>query len=615
MNEPIITVFANASTTKEPHYITLPQAMERIKTGKSSAKISLLRTFKDKKTRDELKGKLPSYCFSGKFSQRNAKSLLIHSGIVAVDFDHLKNPVEFKEQIIKDKYIHFAFISPSGDGLKVGMRIPPSQDSHESSCRAITEYFKDDKLDEFTDVCRLCFESHDPDLYYNPDSDVFEFVKEEEKKAIPKVEVQDVETDYDNIYENLKVWIDKKGEYYVDGNKHSFLVKLSCACLRFGISEEITLNKLMLDFLDAASPVSPTDYQQIVMRVYRTYSASFNTAVFENVKKPEISESLEKEIIETKLPPQDIIQVKDIRDSMLDGFDKGYEKGTTTYFPSIDPHWTWRKKELTLFYGIPNHGKSQILMQLALIKSVKEGVKWGVFSPENNPPNFFYDELIRTYIGKNTVKSKNQMTKKEYEKGMDFVGKHFFYVYPKDNSPTPEYINERFYNLIEKEGIGGCIIDPFNQLTNAWAKAGRDDLYLDSFLSKELRFAQKHDVYKIIVAHPKGSMGLTDKGYYRTPHPYDLAHGAMWYNMCDNIICIHRPELPLNKTSTEVQFLSQKIRRTRLIGELGETNLFFDKLTGRYMVDGKSPFEDTKQMTIPQRENEYITPNIDEPPF
>lgn len=612
MDKPIITIFPDAKAASKPFYIGIEKAMERIKTGKSADKIRGLRTFKDKKERDRLKKNLPSYCFSGKFSKRNSESLLEHSGIVVIDFDHLKNPAEFKDKIIKDEYIHFAFISPSGDGLKVGMKIPPDKKTHVASCKAITEYFKHEKLDEFTDVCRLCFESHDPDLYYNPDSNVFEVLKEE-KVETQKFVVPDIETDYDSIYENLKTWLNKKGEYYCDNNKHKFLVKFASACLRYGIPEGITLKKLLFDFINAASKVNPKDYERIVSRTYQLYSSKFNTAYFENSNVPEMP--IQTEILSAELAPHDIIRVKDIWDSMLEGFDKGYEKGTTTYFPTIDKHWTWKKKELTLFFGIPGHGKSQMLMQLALIKSIKEGTKWGVFSPENNPPNFFYDELIRTYVGKNTVKSKNQMSKKEYEKAMGFIGKHFFYIYPKDNSPTPEYINERFYELIEKEGINGCITDPFNQLANAWAKTGRDDLYLDSYLSKELRFAQKHDIYKIIVAHPKGSIGLTDKGCFRVPHSYDLAHGAMWYNMCDNIICIHRPELPINKISTEVLFMSLKIRRVRLVGELGETSLFYDKLTGRYINDGQSPFENTKQLILEHRENEYVTPNIDEPPF
>ncbi len=610
MDEQVITVFKKLRDTKNPYYTTVGVALDRIRTGNSSEKVSLIRTMTDKKERDEIKESLPSYCFSGKFSNRSNEALINHSGVVIVDFDHLDNPDEFKESITKDEFIYFAFISPSGDGLKVGIKIPPDKKTHEASCRAITEYFKDEKLDEFTDVSRVCYESYDEKLYHNPQSKIFEKLKKIETNVKP-FHVPDIHTDYDKIYEKLKTWLQSKGENYADGNKHKYLVKLAGACLRFGIPSDITLQKLLFDFINAAGKVNPKDYERIVNRTYSLYSSRFNTAFFE--KEPDRQQK--EEIFDTTLPLQDVIIVKDIAESMIEGFDKGYEKGTTTYFPNIDNHWTWRKKEVTLFHGIPNHGKSAMVLQLALIKSVREGTKWGVFSPENNPPNFFYDELIRVYIGKNTMKSQNQMSLKEYKKGMDFVGEHFFYIYPKDNMPTPEYINERFYSLIVKHKIEGCIIDPFNQLTNAWAKAGRDDLYMDSFLSAEIRFAQKHDVYKIIIAHPRGSIRALDSGYYRMPHPYDLAHGAMWFNMCDNIICIHRPELPVNKQSTEVQFVSQKIKRTRLVGFLGETNMFFDIATGRYMYDGQTPFENKQMEIVEFKENNYITPNIDEPPF
>ena len=607
----MITIFPNSFTPDKPHYITVEQAIERIRSGRSAERIKEIRLIDDKKKRGKVKEFLPSYCFSGTFSYRNNESIIKHSGIIVIDFDAIENPESRKEQLCKDKFIYFAFISPSGDGLKVGIKIPANIKTHEQSCKAITEYFKDEKLDEFKDVARICYESHDEKVYFNPDSKIFEKLKKEERTNGTSFHVPDIHTDYDKIYENLKVWIKKKGETYQDGNKHKFLVRLAGACLRFGIPENTTLQKLLFDFINAAGKVNPKDYERIVKRVYSLYSAKFNTAFFE--KEPD--EIQQQEIFETELPLQDIIFVKDISESMIEGFEKGYEKGTTTYFENINPLWTWRKKELTLFYGIPNHGKSQMLMQLALIKSVKEGIKWGVFSPENNPPNFFYDELIRTYIGKNTLKSQNQMSLAQYKKGMDFVGEHFFYVYPKDTTPTPEYINERFYKLILEKNIGGCIIDPFNQLANAWLKAGRDDLYLDAFLSSEIRFAQKHDVYKLIVAHPKSTVKTMEDGYYRTPNPYDLAHGAMWFNMCDNIICIHRPELPMSRTSTEVKFISQKIKRQRLVGIPGETSMFFNIKTGRYTYNEQSPFED-KQIGITEfSENEYVTPNIDEPPF
>ena len=85
------------------------------------------------------------------------------------------------------------------------------------------------------------------------------------------------------------------------------------------------------------------------------------------------------------------------------------------------------------------------------------------------------------------------MTESEYIRGMDFIKDHFYYIYPENESPTPEYINARFVEVIKKHKVEGCIIDPYNQLDNDIRKnGGREDLYLSAFLSQQKRLAQQY---------------------------------------------------------------------------------------------------------------------------
>ncbi len=258
---------------------------------------------------------------------------------------------------------------------------------------------------------------------------------------------------------------------------------------------------------------------------------------------------------------------------------------------------------------IPTHNTTMML-QLCLIKSIKEDVKWGIFSPEQNPPIDFYKDLIHSYIGKSTESyHTNQMTDEEYERGMDFVNDHFFFVYPKDESPTPNYINERFSELIIKHKISGCITDPFNQLDNDYGKNGRDDIYISGYLSTEKRFALINDVYKIIIAHPKGNLTLNKAGNYECPTEYNLAGGAMWANKCDNLLATYRPFYTQEKSNPSVEFRSQKIKKQKYVGIPGTVPLHFDIFSNRYIefarqeaveVNGKtinkwvgiSPFDD-----------------------
>ena len=113
----MITAFKNIFA-KEPYYIELSKALERIKSGVSKDKVEEIRKTHDKEKANELKKNLPSICFSGKFTERKDECLIEHSGYIVLDFDSVENVQWSKEQIFKKDYIKAAWISPSGKGVK-----------------------------------------------------------------------------------------------------------------------------------------------------------------------------------------------------------------------------------------------------------------------------------------------------------------------------------------------------------------------------------------------------------------------------------------------------------------------------------------------------------------
>lgn len=283
------------------------------------------------------------------------------------------------------------------------------------------------------------------------------------------------------------------------------------------------------------------------------------------------------------LPLDDIQYLGNVRELMLHQFDNGKERGTTTYFEPLDPHFTWKKGQVTLFHGIPNMGKTTFLYFLLILKSMYDGDKWAIFSPEQYPANEFYDPLIHTFLGRNIDKKyNNRVSKEEYMRGMEFIGNHFFYVYPENNNPTPEYINDKFKETIIRHGITGCVIDPFNQLDNDMNKYGRDDLYISNFLSQEKRFSQKYDLYKIIVAHPK-QIQQDATGAYRCPTYYDLHGGSMWSNKCDNLIAVHAPKWHEDKSNTTRLIDVQKIKMQQLVGLPGRVTINYSRSSNRFV--------------------------------
>ncbi len=476
---------------------------------------------------------------------------------------------------------------------KINNRISANEKTHSFSAAALTDYYGDEKLDEFKDISRICFESYDPDIYSNPDSEIFITLKEEQivKKIITTTESV---YDTDVILSNIEKWMESKGEYYQDGNKHNFLVKMFAACNRFGIGLETAKQLVTFKYINAASKVDRQDFYTIADKIYKNFINTSNTAHFDRTGKP-IETITKKELIydaiDISLPLADVIYLDNVRESMLSSFKTGKSQGETTHFNLIDAHFKWKRGELTLMHGIMNQGKSTMIMQLCLMKAVFCNYKYAFFSPEQDPPDDFYDDLIHMYIGLSTQFGfNNQMSEKEYIRGMEFVKDHFYYIYPENDSPTPEYINARFVDIIKKHKVDGCVIDPYNQLDNDIKKSGgREDLYLSAFLSKQKKLAQQHQIFMIIITHPKGTLSKNNTGNYEKPDIYDLSGGAMWSNKCDNVLCTYRPFYSSDYERRDVQFTSQKIKKQKLCGIPGTVEMRFKKGSMRYYeMDGQN---------------------------
>ena len=204
------------------------------------------------------------------------------------------------------------------------------------------------------------------------------------------------------------------------------------------------------------------------------------------------------------------------------------------------------------------------MLQLMLTKSIHDGWKWAVFSPENYPANDFYDDIVEMYVGKWL----NLMSEEEYTEACYFIDRHIFYVYPEDEHDLNS-IHEKFRHLILKKGIDGVLIDPFNQLDHNQKPYQREDLYLMEVFKDIKRFALLNYVSYNIVAHPKNPTYGNDKSL-PVVDMYDIAGGAAWGNKMDNIISYYRPNFHNDKNDPNVQIYVQKLKRKRTGGKLGD---------------------------------------------
>ena len=312
-----ITLFKNIKETNTPYHLNIDDVLLRIKNGDSKEKVSAIRNEKEKQKRQELKKNLPSICFSGTFRERSAKKIIKHSGLVCLDFDDFKNNQDllyFKDSFLQDKFVYCCFISPSGNGLKVLVKIPAETHNHKKYFDALKEYFNTSHFDiSGSDVSRVCYESFDPNIYVNKDSEVF-------KEIIDTKEYLHHDTDSfkvplkekGEIIKRLDKWFDKNFGN-VSGERNSNTFKLACAFSEFGVDQygcESHFNKFIEE------DFTKKEIQRTIQSAYKKTKSTFDTKYFEDnqitdyVNRQYLSgvseEKLTKELVVRGYDPSDI---------------------------------------------------------------------------------------------------------------------------------------------------------------------------------------------------------------------------------------------------------------------------------------------------------------------
>lgn len=200
MNELLVSKYEN-SRSKTCVHTGLLKELENIKTGKYKELISPCRKAINSNEiiiYKALKEKLPVITFCGPFNnEHKASNIISYNKLLIVDIDDLKKEevTEFKKKIESDIHTLAVFLSPSGLGLKILVKIETEGIYHKLAFRAIVKYYKetfDINVDTSgSDLSRLCYVSWDPELYLNKNSEIFKYNAEEiiatENNIKPKI--------------------------------------------------------------------------------------------------------------------------------------------------------------------------------------------------------------------------------------------------------------------------------------------------------------------------------------------------------------------------------------------------------------------------------------------
>jgi len=210
--------------------------INRVTSGENRATIEAIRSEADPDKKRLLKESLTSFAFSGIFSRRADAAILSHSGLMVADFDHVKDIDGLRQQLMEDPITYLMFRSPSGDGIKLVVKVPPNIKEHRGRFKALMRYFNRDDFDPKNgNLSRLCFESWDPDLYYNPDSEVFsDIIHDEIHNLSVSQPLVRLHSD-DAIIRKLLVWAERKYPM-VEGQRNNNTFILASAMNRCGVS-------------------------------------------------------------------------------------------------------------------------------------------------------------------------------------------------------------------------------------------------------------------------------------------------------------------------------------------------------------------------------------------
>lgn len=625
-----VSAYKDIFDTNSSLTIHIDKALERIRTGeKSKPLVYQIRGEKNKDKRDKLKQKLVCITFSGKFSERKDECLIQHSGFMCLDFDY-KTEAQAKDRFEKMKawpYSYAVWISPSGIGVKVLCKIKHPE-KHREHFQSIQEVFHEvDKSG--VNVSRVCYESYDPDMYINPQAEVWDRYKEDKQPEPPK---NTFETDEGKIYLNIRTWLENRGDAFVTGERNTFIFKLAGACCRFGIDMSNAEHFIESDFTTDESDFSRKEMAKAIESAYKSNGSKFGSAKFDTDNEPyEVGKSgdaiyiLPENLMDENYRPTDVIYGEDVWIDAEKLYDEGYKGAETCHIPPLDRIFKWKKRQLNALTGIGNYGKSTMYQYLAIVKALRDGDRFAVFGPENYPPEEWYFELTEIVMGVGLSPDvKHRPSKERFKQAYDFIREHFFYVYPESKAPTPRYICGKFLELIIKRKVTGVCIDPFNQLNNDYSSSGgRDDKYLEAFLGDMIRFSNDNNVYTTIINHPTKMRKLED-GNYECPDVYDLAGGAMWNNKLHNLFVYHRPLGQSDPMSPLCQFHSKKVKKTKLF-QKGTEEFEYDFFKRRFIFGGvdylvennEFNFEGPKLSTYEQKLQNYTAaPDIEtDPPF
>ena len=229
----------------------------------------------------QIKGNLPAITISATFKERRKIGFVDkYSGLLHLDYDKLEDIEEVKANLISIPYTYSAFISPSGNGVKVLVKCDSDLSTHTTAFNNLRGYY--DKIvgvesdKSVKDITRLCYVSYDPDLYLNETSEVFKY----KSSTLDQIDLNWVWNFTGNKHD------------FVVGNRNNFVYSFACNANRYGVDISDTHNY--------AYSYSDDSFDE--KEIETTIKSAYENNVNENGNARQIAISAKDEVVEDSSP-------------------------------------------------------------------------------------------------------------------------------------------------------------------------------------------------------------------------------------------------------------------------------------------------------------------------
>ncbi len=242
----------------------------------------------------------------------------------------------------------------------------------------------------------------------------------------------------------------------------------------------------------------------------------------------------------------------------------------STGFREMDRAFRYQPGQFVVVTGIPNHGKSRWVDQVAVQVAREGGERWAMFSPETGEANHIAD-LCEIWAGYPFHEGPTpRMTTAELSAAMAWINDRFVFINSKDDTPSIEWILERAKAAVIRHGIRHLVIDPYNEVEASRPAKLTETEFISQFISKCKRFAAHHDVTVWIIVHPTKLRPAPGETREPIPTLYDLAGSAHWRNKADAGLVVYR-----DFDSGQTMVIAKKIRFQPRCGEPGAVRFEF----------------------------------------